>query len=88
MGGPKASGAKPDAVEEAAARGPQGARPPPALRFYHDGERIAVGAGAPLRGGAEVWLIRYDPRTQEVEVKDGDNRAPHGHGCAMSCARR
>ena len=26
------------------------------------------------RGGAEVWLIRYDPRAVEVAVKAGDNR--------------
>jgi hypothetical protein len=25
-------------------------------------------------GGDDVWLIRYDPREQDIEVKDGDNR--------------
>ncbi|HYG28437.1 MAG TPA: DUF1223 domain-containing protein, partial [Caulobacteraceae bacterium] len=25
-------------------------------------------------GGADVWLVRYDPRTVEVEVRKGDNR--------------
>jgi hypothetical protein len=33
-----------------------------------------MGAGSATRGAAEVWLVRYDPRSQEVEVKDGDNR--------------
>ena len=43
------------------------------------GDRVAVGSGRPPAGGAEVWLIRYDPREQDVEVKDGDNR---GHTVA------
>jgi hypothetical protein len=36
--------------------------------------RVAVGAGRVPRGGAEVWLIRYDPREQSVVVKSGENR--------------
>ncbi|HEY9217872.1 MAG TPA: DUF1223 domain-containing protein, partial [Phenylobacterium sp.] len=31
-------------------------------------------SGRAPRGGADVWLLRYDPREQEVEVKSGDNR--------------
>lgn len=38
------------------------------------GGRIAIGSGPRLRAGADVWLIRFDPKSQEVEVKDGDNR--------------
>ncbi len=37
-------------------------------------DRVAVGSAPRPRGGGEVWLIRYDPRTQQVEVKAGDNR--------------
>lgn len=73
-GAAQASGAKPDAVE---ALIHQAKRPPgrqPSLRFYHNGDRVAVGAGQAVYGSAEVWLVRYDPRSQEVEVKDGDNR--------------
>jgi hypothetical protein len=36
--------------------------------------RVDVGAGRPPHGGAEVWLVRYDPRTQEVAVRKGENR--------------
>ncbi|WP_054508522.1 DUF1223 domain-containing protein [Caulobacter vibrioides] len=36
--------------------------------------RVAVGAGAVPRGGAEVWLVRYDPREQDIAVKRGDNK--------------
>jgi hypothetical protein len=45
---------------------------PPQMRFR--GERIAVGSGRAPKGGAEVWLVRFDPREQDIEVKDGDNR--------------
>lgn len=36
--------------------------------------RINIGAGAAPKGGAEVWLVRYDPREQDVVVKKGDNK--------------
>jgi hypothetical protein len=36
--------------------------------------KVAVGGGRRPKGGAEIWLIRYDPRQQDVDVKDGDNR--------------
>jgi len=38
------------------------------------GDRVAVGSGRRPPDGAEIWLVRYDPRAQTVEVKDGDNR--------------
>jgi hypothetical protein len=34
---------------------------------------VAVERGS-TRRPAEVWLVRYDPRTQAVQVKEGDNR--------------
>ncbi|MGI9169911.1 MAG: DUF1223 domain-containing protein, partial [Caulobacteraceae bacterium] len=42
--------------------------------------RLAVGSGRRPHGGGEVWLIRFDPRQRDVEVKAGDNRGatiPH-----------
>ncbi|KRB40705.1 MAG: DUF1223 domain-containing protein [Pseudomonadota bacterium] len=36
--------------------------------------RVDVGSGPVPRGGAEVWLVRYDPREHDVVVKKGDNR--------------
>ncbi|WP_340644538.1 DUF1223 domain-containing protein [Phenylobacterium sp.] len=36
--------------------------------------RVDVGSGPVPRGGAEVWLVRYDPREQDVTVRKGDNR--------------
>ncbi len=45
---------------------------PPQMRFR--GQRIAIGSGRHPKGGADIWLVRYDPREQDIEVKDGDNR--------------
>jgi hypothetical protein len=38
------------------------------------GARIAIGYGHAPQGGAEVWLVRYDPHDQTVLVRAGDNR--------------
>jgi hypothetical protein len=46
---------------------------PPDIRFV-GARRVDVGSGRVAKGGAEVWLIRYDPRAVEVAVKAGDNR--------------
>jgi hypothetical protein len=46
---------------------------PPQIRFVGD-HRVDVGSARAPRGGADVWLIRYDPRAVEVTVKAGDNR--------------
>ena len=48
-------------------------RNPPDIRFV-GARRVDVGSGRVAKGGAEVWLIRYDPRAVEVQVKAGDNR--------------
>jgi hypothetical protein len=45
----------------------------PEILITRDGQRIAVGTGARPRGGAEVWLIRYDPMRREVRVRSGEN---------------
>ena len=49
-------------------------RDPPDIRFVSAGKRVDVGSGHAPKGGGEVWLIRYDPRAQEVSVKSGENR--------------
>ncbi|WP_374472099.1 DUF1223 domain-containing protein [Phenylobacterium sp.] len=46
---------------------------PPDMQFMSP-RRVDVGSGRVPRGGAEVWLVRYDPREQGVAVKSGDNR--------------
>ncbi|MCR5878231.1 thioredoxin family protein [Phenylobacterium sp. J367] len=62
--------AKVDQLVRDAARTP---KDPPDIQFMSD-RRVDVGSGRVPRGGAEVWLVRYDPREQEVAVKSGDNR--------------
>jgi hypothetical protein len=36
--------------------------------------RVRVGSGRAPKGGADVWLVRYDPSVQQVAVKRGENR--------------
>jgi len=59
-----------DRLVRAAAAEP---RNPPDMRFIGP-RRVDVGSGRGAKGGAEVWLIRYDPRAVEVAVRAGDNR--------------
>lgn len=58
-----------DRLVRAAAAAP---RDWPDIRFVSP-RRVDVGSGR-SGGGAEVWLVRYDPREVEVAVKAGDNR--------------
>lgn len=67
------SAARPDAVEKLVAAQARAPRNPPDMEFRRDG-RVAVGSGPSPRGGGEVWLVRYDPRPQEVVVRRGENR--------------
>jgi hypothetical protein len=65
-----------DRLVRQAARAP---RNPPDVAFI-GARRVDVGSGRPPRGGAEVWLVRYDPRERDVEVRSGDNKGkviPH-----------
>ncbi|MDQ0464923.1 hypothetical protein QO010_002707 [Caulobacter ginsengisoli] len=62
--------AKVDALVAQAAKTPID---PPDMLFMAGG-RVAVGSGRVPRGGADVWLIRYDPRLLEVQVRRGDNK--------------
>ena len=36
--------------------------------------KVQVGSGPIPRGGADVWLVRYEAQPVETEVKDGENR--------------
>jgi hypothetical protein len=37
------------------------------------GGRLSLGAGRAPKGGADVWLVRYDRRTVEVPIVRGEN---------------
>jgi hypothetical protein len=34
---------------------------------------VEIGAGKVPRTGADVWLVRYDPRVQQVSIRRGEN---------------
>lgn len=36
-------------------------------------QQVSVGAASAPRAGADVWLVRYDPRTIEVPIRRGEN---------------
>lgn len=44
----------------------------PAIRQSHG--KVHVGAGAALRGGADVWLVRFRSAPADVAVTAGENR--------------
>ncbi|WP_269714523.1 DUF1223 domain-containing protein [Caulobacter sp. NIBR2454] len=69
----QASGAKPQDVDKLVREATEAGRNPPDMLLREDG-KVAVGSGPAPRGGGEVWLIRYDPKPTEVQVKRGDNR--------------
>lgn len=46
---------------------------PPEMRFMGR-DRVAVGSGRTPRGGASVWLVRYEAHPQDVTVRRGENR--------------
>ena len=37
------------------------------------GNAVAIGSGSAPSGGADVWLVRYDPRVIDVPVRRGEN---------------
>ncbi|MDB5455160.1 MAG: hypothetical protein JWP92_745 [Caulobacter sp.] len=67
------SGVKAEAVETLVAAAIKAPNRSPDMEFI-GASRVAVGSGPVPRGGGEVWLVRYDPREQDVAVRRGDNR--------------
>lgn len=45
----------------------------PAIGFARRGQRVVVSAGTGLRGGVDLWLVRYDPVRRDVRVRAGEN---------------
>jgi hypothetical protein len=68
----EASGAKPARVDRLVKDAAKVAKTGPDIRFV--GPRVYVGTARAPKGGGEVWLVRYDPRAQDVAVKTGDNK--------------
>ncbi len=72
-GAAQTAGSKAEKVDQLVAQAGKGARNPPDIHFVGD-TRVYVGSAHSPKGGGEVWLIRYDPREQDVAVKSGDNK--------------
>ena len=69
----QASGVKGEAVDTLVSAALKSALNAPDMQFLGT-RRVAVGSGPSPRGGADVWMIRYDPREQEVTPRRGDNK--------------
>ncbi|HEY9234808.1 MULTISPECIES: DUF1223 domain-containing protein [Phenylobacterium] len=69
----QAGGLQTEKVEQLIALAQKAPRNPPDMAFVGE-RRVDVGSGRVPRGGAEVWLVRFDPREHDVVVKKGDNR--------------
>jgi hypothetical protein len=63
-------GANPGEFRALVAAGDRGTSGP-SLSIGHG--KVMVGAGRAPSGGADVWLVRFDPRVEEVPVKRGEN---------------
>lgn len=70
----QASGGETQAVETAVRELARGKTPPPQIEFRASGRSVGVGSGRAPTGGAEVWMVRYRPGEQVVEVAGGENR--------------
>jgi hypothetical protein len=69
----QAGGLQAEKVDRLMAQAARAPADPPDMAFIGQ-RRVDVGSGKVPRGGAEVWMVRYDPREQDVVVKKGDNR--------------
>jgi hypothetical protein len=69
----QASGARTGAVERLIDQAQAAAHKAPQMRLVNE-SRVDVGTGQVPKGGAEVWLVRYDPRGREVEIRGGQSR--------------
>ncbi|WP_122467409.1 MULTISPECIES: DUF1223 domain-containing protein [Brevundimonas] len=70
----QAPGGQASAVEAAVRELADTKTPPPEIEFRATGDGVGVGSGRAPAGGAEVWMVRYRPGEQVVEVAGGENR--------------
>lgn len=69
----QAGGLQTEKVDRLLTQAAKAPHPAPDMAFIGP-RRVDVGSGVVPRGGADVWLVRYDPREQDVVVRKGDNR--------------
>jgi len=77
-GAAQVSGAKAEKLDALVAAAAKKHGVAPDIHFVKS--RVYVGSARAPKGGGEVWMIRYDPREQDIAVKTGDNKGqtiPH-----------
>jgi|WetSurMetagenome_2_1015567.scaffolds.fasta_scaffold134924_1 hypothetical protein len=68
------AGAEPKKIDSLIAKAKRTRPPhPPRMRFMRR-SRVQIGPGPRPEGGADVWMVRYDPALHQVTVKRGENR--------------
>ena len=67
------AGAETKGVEDLIRTAQRDKDPGPRMRMARHA-KLVVGPGHRPPGGADVWLVRYDPKVREVLVKRGENR--------------
>src|SRR5579859_3352991 len=73
-GAAQATGSKTAKVDKLVADAAKARRAtPPDVHFVGE-RRVYVGSARAPKGGGDVWLVRYDPRQQDIAVKSGDNK--------------
>lgn len=68
----EAAAVHPDAIDDLIKQAARSHADPPQITVAKN--KVAVGYGHAPKGGADVWLVRYDPRSQSVTVSQGENR--------------
>ncbi len=71
-GGRETAGADQDKIDALIRQAQRARTDAPKIRLMRHA-KVFVGAGRAPKGGADVWLVRYDPRAQEILVKTGEN---------------
>ena len=74
------SGAETDKIDELVKDAAGSLRGGPSVRLLWRGSHVRVDAGRVPAGGADVWLVRYDPAEQDVRIRTGENKGktvPH-----------
>ena len=67
------AGAEPKKIDTLIAKAAHSRSHPPHMKFVRR-SHVQIGPGPKPEGGADVWLIRYDPLLHQVTVKRGENR--------------
>ncbi len=69
----QAPGTRTDKVQALVRQAAKDRPKPPRLSFFA-GNFVRVESGTAPKGGAEIWLVRYEARPEPVEVTDGESR--------------